>query len=305
MAANARSISTCHSHQLTCQLRLKRDRDHGLCEEHERHGHRSAARCAPPPPVHQQIPPGREQRRGHRNGRHDGQRPHGLLGRAAVRREAAGSRARATAQTRHESRRRPPSRTERQRSTVAARGPASGLTDAAAKTDAISSPIGVATTNPVFGWASSTPGVASACRPEEPGAREEGQGDQDRAAHPGSGRPRRWSGTASATLTAAVKSTSQKWLGWCSHSTSSSGRRAAARGQGLAGSSRITNGQDGPVGDAAARSSFVIGESLREEDSECRSPTRSLVPAPISRHILTRRDTAIPSLGPESSRALW
>ena len=58
--------------------------------------------------------------------------------------------------------------TERQRSTIAARGPASELTEAAANADAISNPIGVATTNPVFGWDRRTPGVASACRPRKP-----------------------------------------------------------------------------------------------------------------------------------------
>ena len=52
--------------------------------------------------------------------------------------------------------------TERQRSTDAARGPPTGLTDTAAKTDAMTNPIGVAMTNPVFGRGRRTPGVASA-----------------------------------------------------------------------------------------------------------------------------------------------
>ena len=56
----------------------------------------------------------------------------------------------------------------RQRRTVAARGPASALLDAAANPEATISPTGVATTNPTFGFGSSTAGVASAWSPRKP-----------------------------------------------------------------------------------------------------------------------------------------
>ena len=51
---------------------------------------------------------------------------------------------------------------------VRARGPASGLVEAAAKTDAMISPTGVAIANPTFASGSSTPGVARACSPRKP-----------------------------------------------------------------------------------------------------------------------------------------
>jgi hypothetical protein len=42
------------------------------------------------------------------------------------------------------------------------------IADAAAKAEASNSPIGVASTKPAFGPPSTTPGVASACRPKKP-----------------------------------------------------------------------------------------------------------------------------------------
>ena len=57
---------------------------------------------------------------------------------------------------------------ERQRSTVAARGPARALADAAANPDATISPTGVATTKPTLGSGKRTSGVASAWRPRNP-----------------------------------------------------------------------------------------------------------------------------------------
>ena len=62
----------------------------------------------------------------------------------------------------------PPSRSVRTRRTSIARGPASGVADAAANTDAMISPTGVAIANPMFGLSRSTPGVTSACRPRNP-----------------------------------------------------------------------------------------------------------------------------------------
>ena len=56
----------------------------------------------------------------------------------------------------------------RTRRTSIARGPASGVADAAAKTEAMMSPTGVAIANPMFASGSSTAGVASAWRPRNP-----------------------------------------------------------------------------------------------------------------------------------------
>ena len=54
------------------------------------------------------------------------------------------------------------------RRTSIARGPASGVADAAAKPDAMIRPTGVAIANPMFGLSSITPGVARAWSPRNP-----------------------------------------------------------------------------------------------------------------------------------------
>ena len=54
------------------------------------------------------------------------------------------------------------------RRTSIARGPASGVADAAANTEAMMSPTGVAIVKPMFAFGSSTAGVASAWRPRNP-----------------------------------------------------------------------------------------------------------------------------------------
>ena len=95
---------------------------------------------------------------------------------------------------------------------ITARGPPRVVTEAAAKNDAMNRPTGVAMTNPAFGESSSTPGVASACRPRKPAlARKDNETRTKRASRC------RVATTfvmyASATLPAAVSRTNQKWLG--------------------------------------------------------------------------------------------
>ena len=58
--------------------------------------------------------------------------------------------------------------------------------DPAARTDAMSRPTGVATTNPAFDAASRTPGVAKRVQPEEPGRGHERQADEDEPRVPAS-----------------------------------------------------------------------------------------------------------------------
>src|SRR4051794_10466723 len=100
--------------------------------------------------------------------------------------------------------------------------------DTAASTDAMSSPTGVATTNPAFDAGSSTPGVARACRPRTPAAAtNESPTSTSRAS------PRRRAASADtkprARLMRPVTRTSQKWEGWCSQRPSTSGQPSRTR----------------------------------------------------------------------------
>ncbi len=165
ISANATSMRTCHSHQLSRQFRL---RTTAIIASARRTSATAIASTTVPPRT-----------RYWRNERHAAKTysptatipsavsgPTPSLGGGGP--SSGGSLARDTnphATIRTIS---PPSMTGRSRRTVLARGPAMALVDAAAKSAARTSPIGVATTNPAFGWSSSTPGVASACSPRNP-----------------------------------------------------------------------------------------------------------------------------------------
>ena len=100
--------------------------------------------------------------------------------------------------------------------------PARCHADAAANPAARTSPIGVAIWNPAFGPSSRTPGVASACSPRKPALASSASETRNSLASP------RWLAASlvsspSTMFTSATPSTSQKWEGWCSHRTSSSG----------------------------------------------------------------------------------
>ena len=77
---------------------------------------------------------------------------------------------------------------------------------------------------PAFFFSSSTPGVASACSARKPALVTNARETRNSRASPSlrAASPDRYPST---TLISAVIRTSQKWAGWCSQWTSSSGSR--------------------------------------------------------------------------------
>ncbi len=110
--------------------------------------------------------------------------------------------------------------------------------EAAANAAARKSPIGVAITNPAFLSASTTPGVAKACSARKPAlankaiATRNSRGSSRCRAASLARRPR-------TTFTTAIPRTSQKWDGWCCHSTSRSGTASSNNSPAIGIASRM------------------------------------------------------------------
>ena len=102
------------------------------------------------------------------------------------------------------------------------------------------SPAGVARANPPLAWSSSTPGVASACSPKNSAAARKPSPTNSSRASPW-WRAARSTVSASHAESAAATATSQKWLGWCSHTTSAGG--TASRSHSPASGSARWNAQ--------------------------------------------------------------
>ena len=128
--------------------------------------------------------------------------------------------------------------------------PSSRSEDAAASALASTSPTGVATTNPALLPASRTPGVARAWSPRKAAADTKAIDTRNSRAS------RRRSAAVpivhpSTAETAAVPSTSQKWLGRCSQCTSVDGA-ASRTANPISGSERVTPRTADVAGDRTA-----------------------------------------------------